>query len=192
MPGYFAYPGMKVLFLLSALSLGPAALPAAASPDDVATMAQTHDPCALLTLAEVQKAFPGSKPGRVDRSQEKIGIVTCVWDYPTGIMSVVGGDAEDSVKEEASGWIIVFADPLRADAAKHVRYESLPGVGDEAIAIVEREDKAKGFAQNGAILVVRKGKTQVSVLSSNLARRERPEALQVLSDLGKAIARRLE
>lgn len=189
--------------LLLTLRLAVAVLvsaPAAASAiaGDVASpsrerIAQTHDPCSLLTTAEVQRAFPGSKTGRIDRSQEKLGVVSCAWDYPTGILSIIGGDeADESVKEEVRGWTIVFLDPLRQDAGRHVRYESLPGVGDEAIAIVEREDKTKGFMQNGAILVVRRGKKQVAMMSSTLARRERADALQVLTELGKAIARRLE
>ncbi len=65
-------------------------------------------------------------------------------------------------------------------------------MGDQAIAIVERADKTKGFMQNGAVLVVRRGTRQVSALSTDLARRDRAEALKVFEDLGKAIARRLE
>jgi hypothetical protein len=39
--------------------------------------AQTPDPCALLTPAEMQQAFPGTKPGRTDRKLAKDGIVSC-------------------------------------------------------------------------------------------------------------------
>jgi hypothetical protein len=155
--------------------------------------AQGEGPCGLLTTAEVQQAFPESKPGKVNRSQEKHGVLTCVWDYPGGILSIVAGTEPEpeTPKEEARGWTAVFLDPLRLDAEKHVRYEVLAGIGDEAIAVVEREDAAKGFAREGAILVVRRGKRQVSALVSNLGRRERAEALRILSDLGKAIAKRL-
>jgi hypothetical protein len=38
---------------------------------------------------------------------------------------------------------------------------------------------------------VRRGKRQIVVLTNELARRERADALKVLSDLGKAIAKRL-
>lgn len=154
--------------------------------------AQSQGPCELLTTAEVQRVFPGSKDGRLDRSQEKAGIVSCVWSYPTGILQIVTGDeVPETPKEEAEGWTSIFLDPLRMDAERHVRYEVLAGVGDEAVAIVEAEDKAKGFARDGAILVVRRGKQQVSALSSNLGRRDRAEALRVLTELGKAIAKRL-
>ena len=186
----------------TSLLLGPCLVVAGVSPalavasmlagDAASRLAQTHDPCSLLTTAEVQRVFPGSKAGSVNRTQEKAGIVSCTWDYPTGILSIIGGDGlEESVKEEARGWIDVFLDPLRQDAARHVRYESLAGVGDEAIAIVERQDKTKGFMQSGAILVVRRGSKQVAVMSSTLALRERTDALHALAELGKAVAGRL-
>jgi hypothetical protein len=45
--------------------------------------------------------------------------------------------------------------------------------------------------RDGAILVVQRGKHQVAALSSDLARRERADALRVFTQLGKAIATRL-
>jgi hypothetical protein len=157
--------------------------------------AQASNPCSLLTTAEAQRAFPGAKPGRPegDRDLEKLGFFQCVWSHPSGTLMVLteAGDAEGAPREEAEGMIDTFVDPLRNDARRHVRYERLPGVGDEAVAIVEREDKTKGFRISGAILVVRRGRRQATVLSSDLGRRDRAEALRVLSDLGKAIAIRL-
>ena len=154
--------------------------------------AQIQGPCALLTTAEVQQAFPGSKPGQLDRRNEKHGLLTCMWDTPKGLLSIITGEeVNQSPKDEAQGWTLTFLDPLRSDAERHVRYEVLTGVGDGAVAVVERQDKSKGFAQNGAILVVRRGKQQISVLSTELAHRERADALRIFAELGKAIAKRL-
>lgn len=155
--------------------------------------AQGADPCALLSAAEVQQAFPGSKPGRTDRAMEKLGIVRCEWILPVGRMVLISGgdDESDTPIDEAKTMMAAFVDPLRADAERNVRFEKLPGVGDANIAIVEREDKAKGFTRDGALLVVKRGKRQIVVITDNLARRERADALKVLSDLGKAIAKRL-
>jgi hypothetical protein len=157
--------------------------------------AKAEGPCSLLPTADVKRAFPGSTPGVLNRTQEKYGVLTCLWSSPTGQFSIVAGtgeDSEPSVKDEAETWTLTFLDPLRRDAARHVRYESLPGVGDEALAVVEREDKAKGFMQNGAVLVVRRGRRVVTALSTDLARRDRGEALKVFQELGKTIAKRLE
>ena len=155
--------------------------------------AQGQGPCALLTLAEVQQAFPGATAGQFDRALEKDGILRCTWKYPTGTLILVASDEDESAKAGAQGMTLTFLDPLRGNAGSQVRYEVLPGIGNqaEAVAIVEREDKAKGFARDGAILVVQRGKHQVSAMSTDLARRERADALRVLTELGKAIAKRL-
>ena len=79
-----------------------------------ATPMQTPDPCALLTTADVQGAFPGSKAGQLDRRQEKSGLVTCIWYYPTGRFSVIASTGSpEPVKDEARNWTLIFLDPLR-------------------------------------------------------------------------------
>jgi hypothetical protein len=76
---------------------------------NVLAQAQSEDPCALLTTAEVQQAFPGSKAGRLDRSQEKRGLLTCLWDYPTGRLSIIAGNAfNEPPKGEAQGWALTL------------------------------------------------------------------------------------
>ena len=178
----------SLITIVGLIAIGPASAPEA-----------ILDPCTLLTATDLQQVFPGTGAGKLDRSQEKTGLLKCTWAYPAGSRYTAGtlfvftsDEVTETPREEAADtWALTFLDPLRDDAAKHVRYETLTGVGDQAVAVVEREDKAKGFSTNAAILVVRRGKQQVSVLSPDLARRERAEALQLLGELGKAIARRL-
>lgn len=158
--------------------------------------AQRPDPCALLTVVELQPAFPGSKQGRTVRTLEKDGILSCEWTYNTGRVALIaGGDGiEDTPLDEAKTMMNAFVDPLRPDAERHVRFETLPGVGDKAVAILERQDRAKGITNNGVLLVVRRGKRQVVLIAvppGDLMRRERAEALKIVADLGRAIARRL-
>jgi hypothetical protein len=158
--------------------------------------AQTKDPCAMLTTTEMQQAFPGTKAGRLDRKLEKDGILTCEWVHATGrVVLIAGNDApEDSPVDEAKTLMAAFVDPTRPDAERRVRIETLAGVGDKAVAILELKDPAKGFTENGALLVVRRGQRQVVLLAvppGDFARRERADALKALSELGKAIAKRL-
>jgi len=158
--------------------------------------AQIPDPCALLTPAEMQQAFPGTKPGRIDRKLETNDILRCEWTYDTGrVVLISGADNDDDLPvDDAKTFMMSFVDPRRPDAEHRVRFETLPGVGDTAVAVLERGDAAKGITQDGVVLVVRRGKRQVALLAvppGDLARRERADALRVLSDLGKAIARRL-
>ena len=151
------------------------------------------DPCALLTTAEVQQAFPGSKAGRVDRGLEKEGLFRCEWDSPDGPLLLAAGQdsEEDTPKDDAEVLALGLVNPAGADALRPVRFETLPGVGDANVAVVERRDDARGILRDGAILVVRRGKRQVWIMAPALARRERSEALRVLGEWGKAIARRL-
>ena len=154
--------------------------------------AQHADPCSLLSASEIQAAFPGATAGVRDSALEQYGIARCSWNYPDGgLLVLLASDGDESAREGAEGLTPTFLDPWRSDASKRVRYEPLPGVGDHAVAVLEREDKTKGFMRDGAILVVQRGRHQVSVLSSDLARRERAAALRVFKDLGKAIAIRL-
>lgn len=158
--------------------------------------AQAPDPCALLTPAEMQPAFPGTKPGRTDRKMEKAGIISCEWMYSAGRVVLIAGadDPDDSPTDEAKTMMAAFVDPTRPDAERRVRVETLPGVGDKTVAVLERQDQPKGITQDGVVLVVRRGNRQVVLMAvppGDLARRERADALKVLSDLGKAIAKRL-
>lgn len=169
-----------------------------AGPGRIAASGRVQDdrsgPCRLLTLAEVQQVFAGANASSLDRRNEKYGTLSCTWKHATGILQVIEGtepEAVETVMEEARGWINVFVDPLKPQAEKQVRYDRLSGVGDEAVAIVERMDAAKGFMNDGAILVVRRGKRQVSLLSNDLGKRERTGALKAFEQLGKAVAARL-
>jgi hypothetical protein len=141
----------------------------------------------------VQRAFAGAKPSQLDRSLEKHGILRCVWNTPEGAFGIIDGtETPDPVDAEAQTWALSFLDPLKRDAARHVRYERLAGVGDEAIAVVERADPAKGFVGNGAFVVVRRGHRQITLMSDAIARRDRPAALAILRELGTAAAKRME
>lgn len=154
--------------------------------------AQTLAPCTALSTADVQRVLPGTGAGQPDEKLASQGIHRCVWKHDAGTLLLILGDGEEeSLMEEAKGWTLTFLDPLRPDAETHVRFDKLTGVGDEAIAVVERPDQAKGFARDGAILVVRRGKRQIALLATGLARRERADALGVLAELGKAAARRM-
>jgi hypothetical protein len=148
-------------------------------------------PCSLLTLEEVRKVIPSAKAAQPDRSNEKYGIFSCAWPHDGGRLMILSGEEEQTPAEEARSLVDTFADPLSNSAAKNVRFEKIAGVGDSAVAVVERADKAKGFMQNNAYIVVRRGPHQVAVLAPGLAGRERPAALAALTDLGKAVAGRL-
>ena len=149
-------------------------------------------PCALLTIAEVRRVFPNATAGKLDRSQEQYGNLNCLWDHPEGRFSLlVGSETSQSVENEARGWTLMFLDPLNRAAERNVRFEPVTGVGDHAMAIVERADKEKGFLTDAAVIVVQRGEHQATLMSTDLAKRDRAEALKALEELGKAVANRL-
>jgi hypothetical protein len=149
-------------------------------------------PCGLLTAADVQKVFPKSGPGKVEPRLEQYGMFTCVWDHPGGTFTAqIQKDATaapgDEIRSRASG----FIDPTKRSARSNVRYETLSGVGDSAVAAVERADTQTGITTSFALLVVRRGGRQVVFQSTQLADRDRAAALKALAELGKAAATRL-
>ena len=139
--------------------------------------------CALLPLSEVRRLYPDAAAGVPDLSLAKRGIVRCTWKHGAGTLFLVtGDDTGDTAAEEAESWSLAILDPLRNDAARHVRYETVRGIGDAAVAVVERRDAAKGVMQDGAYISVRRGASLVTILAPDLARGNRAEALRRLTD----------
>jgi hypothetical protein len=149
-------------------------------------------PCSLLTDTEVRKAFPDAQTGAPDRRNEKRGIFTCVWSHQGGRVMLITGEESQSPEEEARGWVDTFADPSNGGASQRVRFEKVANVGDAAVAVIESADKTKGFMQDGAYIVVRRGKQQATIMAPALAKRGRAAALGALTDLGRAAALRLK
>lgn len=150
------------------------------------------NPCKLLTDAEVRAVFPDAKAARLDLGKEKYGIFTCVWDHAGGrfFAQQRTGDLE-SFAVEGRGLIDGFIDPLKPGAAKVVRFENVKGVGDRAMAVVERRDPARGILNDIAQLVTQRANRQVILFSSQLPQRDRAAALKALEELGRAAAQRL-
>jgi hypothetical protein len=164
---------------------------AAPAPEAQAAAPAGH-PCGLLTAADVQNVFPKAGPGKVESRLEQYGMFTCVWDHPGGTFTAqMQKDATaapgDEIRSRASG----FIDPTKPAARSNVRYETLAGVGDSAVAAVERADTQTGIVTSFALLVVRRGGRQVVFQSTQLADRDRGVALKALEELGKAAAGRL-
>lgn len=150
------------------------------------------NPCTLVSDAQVRKVFAQAKPGQLDRNLEKHGIVTCVWGHPGGTFYVQYSNHElASWADESRGMVDGAIDPMRPSAKQAVRFEPLSGVGDRAMAIVERKDEARGILNDVAQVVVQVGQRQVRLFSSQLSQRDRAEALKALEELARAAANRL-
>lgn len=151
------------------------------------------DPCAILSLADVQKIFPGVKRAERSKRLEEYGTTECGWkDASGGVVVVVQESYNDgaSAKEDALGMAQGFTDPLKTQSLKNVRIESFPSLGDAA-AFVEAADPKRGILGDGAFMEIRKGRHIVSIGSADLPRRDRAVALEAFKDLGRVAAKRL-
>jgi hypothetical protein len=152
------------------------------------------DPCTVVPLADVQKAFPGAKAGVRDRHLEEYGATQCAWSDSRGqvVFGVQESYGSNSAMEEAQGQATAFLDPLTSPSKAKVRYEKLSGIAPEAVAFVEPGDPKRGILGDGSLLVLRKGQHTLVLMSPELPKRDRAAALKVYEDLGRLAARRLD
>lgn len=181
-----------VLALLASAQMGHAL----AQTPKPATRLPSGEPCSVLPLSEVQRAFPGAKPGERSTRIEKYGLTECQWKDSSGV--VVFGVQEfygnDTAMAEAEGMAIGFIDRSKPGAARNVRYEILNavGLGNGAVAFVEVSDAKRGILSDGAMLVLHRGERTLFLTSPSLQQRDRASALKTLEDLGRIAAKRLD
>jgi uncharacterized protein DUF3558 len=192
-------PGAVALALFAggcSQSAAPDASPAAASAAPLvaspaaAAPLEADSPCRLLTDAEVRAVFPGAKPGAPERSREEYGIKACEWDTDTDRFVVQVWTAKGSVDDEIRGLASGFVEPFNAGAQNNIRYETIAGVGEQAMAVVETQDQKRGILSDAALLVAKHGNQILELQSQQLPHRARATALQALTTLGhEAVAR---
>ena len=182
---------LRVASLLALIVAGPVGSAVAQAPSKV----PSGDPCAVVPLADVQKAFPGAKPGERSTRTEKYGITECSWKDSGG--AVVFGVQEfygkDSALNELGGLALAMVD-MKAANARNVRYEVLAGVGlgNDAVAFVEPIDAKRGIVIEGAMLALHRGERTLWLTSLTLPARDRAAALKTFETLGRIAAKRLD
>ena len=182
-------------FVLAALLLAGSTSAAAQSTKAPQKKLPAGDPCSIVSLADVQKAFPGARAGERSTRLAQYGITECGWKGANGQIVLAAQESYNSgssAKEDALGMAQGFVDPLKAQALKNVRIESFPGLGVDAAAFVETADAKRGILGDGAMLELRKGEHNVSLGSAELPRRDRAAALKAFEELGRAAAKRLQ
>ena len=168
----------------------PGRVSSVASPASAAPV-EADSPCRLLTDAEVRAVFPDAKPGVPERSREEYGIKACMWDTDGGPFVLQRWSAKGSVDNEIRGLASGFVDPTNSAAQNNIRYETIAGVGEQAMALVETKDEKRGILSDGAVLVAQHGKQILELQSQDLPHRTRAAALQALTTLGREAVARL-
>jgi hypothetical protein len=185
---HFAF---RVASLLALIVAGPMGSAVAQAP----TKVPSGDPCTVVPLSDVQKAFPGAKPGVRETRKEKYGITECAWKDAGGV--VVFGVQEfygkDSAMEETKSFAMAMAEGKVANA-RNLRYEILTGVGlgNEAVAFVEPIDAKRGIVSEGAMLTLHRGGRTLWLTSPALPARDRAVALKTFEVLGRIAVKRLD
>lgn len=149
------------------------------------------DPCKLLTDAELSSVFQDIKPAKRDTSTDKYGIASCEWKHGGGRFVAQLMKGEDTIESELRTRAMGIIDPLKSSRSNPVRYVTVKGVGDAALAFVEPRDEKRGVLNGLAVLIAQRGDKQVVLFSGDLPLRERNAALKVLEDLGRAAVKRL-
>lgn len=157
--------------------------------------APAGDPCKLLTTGELRKVFPDIKAGERDRSTEDYGATSCVWRDADGARTLIL-QRMNAEPEGVKPWLQLYLlggweDLSKPSPEKAARFETIKGIGDEAMAVVETADEKRGIPGNVAMLAAQKGDDMIGLASPDLARRERGAAIKALENLGKAAVKRL-
>jgi hypothetical protein len=152
------------------------------------------NPCDILSMADVQKAFPGAKAGERSTRLEEYGITECSWKGPKGyvVLGVQESTSKGTVKEDALGMAQGYTDPLKPQSLNNVRIETFSDIGSPAAGFVEKADPKRGILGDGALLIMRNGDRTIMLGSSELPQRDRGAALKTLDELGKAASKRLK
>lgn len=166
--------------------------PGAESKNEASSM-PTNDPCKLVTDAEVGRAFAQDTSGERSHALDSAGILTCQWDTPTGVFIVqIYRGKIYSVEEELRSRVSGSLDPVGPGTGDRVRYETLAGVGDQAMMVVEQADTQHGILADTAVLVMRRGERMAILFTGGaLAGGDRASALKALETLGRSAGKRL-
>lgn len=149
-------------------------------------------PCRLLTDAEVRSVLPEAGSGRRNTESLQYGLDRCAWDARTGqigieVSKVEAAAFENELRAELQG----FVDPRIQGALGRIAFVSVPGIGDHAIAVREKEDAQRGILTDVALIAVQRGH-RMAVLMVHYSNRDAGlPTLDSLKDLARPLAARL-
>jgi len=184
--------------VLAAL-LSVAALPACSKPD--ASMPQvgsaipevaavSDDPCAIVSKDEVRAAFPGAEAGKRNHTMDQYGMASCTWELPTSMLAVQIFKSTNTANEEVRGRMLGSLDPLQPGLRGKIQYDTIAGLGDEAVAVAVKADQPNGILADAAMLGIRKGDRMAVLFTSKLVG-DVDATKQALRTLGVNAASRL-
>lgn len=173
-------------------SPGPAS-PAPASAIAGAASGETADsPCRLLTDAEVRSVLPGAASGTRNTESLQYGLDRCAWEARTGRMGLEVSKVEPAAFEnELRAELQGAVDPRIQGALGRIAFVTVPGIGDQAIAVREKGDAQRGILTDVALIAVQRGHRMAVLMIHQSSRDAGLPTLDTLKDLARPLATRL-
>ena len=146
--------------------------------------------CDLLTDAEVRQVFPPAASGKRNTESLQYGLDRCAWKTPTGQIGIEVSKVEAAAFEnDLRGELQGAVDPRVNGALERIQFHKVAGIGDHAVAVLEKQDTQRGIYADITLLAIQHGH-RMAVLMLNEGS---PSAasLDRLKDLGYKLAPRL-
>jgi hypothetical protein len=169
-----------------------AASVSSASASVAASTVPADNACNLLTDAEVRGVFPQATAGKRNIDSLQYGLDRCAWQEPTGQIGVEVSKIEASAFEnELRGDLTGFVDPRINGAIDNIHFQNIPGIGDKAIAVLEKADAKRGIYTDIALLAIQRGHRMAVLMARDVSPDAPLPTRESLVELGRKLASRL-
>ena len=139
-------------------AIAPKSIAVSDSPAHLASTAPADNACGLLTDAQIRQIFPSAESGKRNTESLEYGLDRCAWKISNGqvgieVSKVEADRFEYDLRAELQGAV-----DLRVDGAlQRIRFHAVEGIGDHAIAVMEKADAHNGRYTDIALLAIQRG-----------------------------------
>jgi hypothetical protein len=141
------------------------------------------EPCALLSLDQVQQVFPDASTSRAEMSLKQYGILACDWLTASGARLVqLRISSGSSVDDELSTFAMGMSDPLKPSK---LQADLLTGLPEKAGALVVGQGEAENTPPT-AVLILQHGPDTIGVATTAMGDRNKADIKAALSPLLRA------
>lgn len=146
--------------------------------------------CALLTDAEIRHVFPDAASGKRNTESLQYGLDRCAWKTATGQIGVEASNVEAGAFEnDLRGELQGAVDPRVNRALDRIQFHQVDGIGDHAVAVLEKADPQRGIYADITLLAIQRGHRMAVLMLNEGA--PSSSSLDNLKDLGRKLAPRL-
>ena len=157
-----------------------------------APVAPADNACDLLTDAEVRQVFPKAASGKRNTESLQYGLDRCAWKTPTGQIGVeVSREEANTFAKDLRAELQGAVDPRVQGALDRLRFQPVDGIGDHAIAVLEKGDAKLGIYADVALLAIQRNHRMAVLMVHGGSLDVPAKTLDNLQRLGRPLAARL-